>query len=295
MAATRTIVALGAEGALGQALTRVVRKHPEIRFIPLTKKDADITDRRTVDNAIRKYEAQVVINCAAFTDVDGCENDTLLASAVNDEGAKNVAEACRAANVLVVHISTDFIFDGASANPYKENDNPNPINVYGATKLAGERHLRMEAGSKYLIVRTAWTFGPGKDNFITKVIKRARSDGKLDIIQNQTGSPTYTIDLAKGILLLLFSGAHGIYNVVNTGSCNRLELAKAALIRAGLGSVTVNPAESVQGRPGRQIARRPAYSVLDTTAFTQKTGITLPRWDFALAEYLGSEEAEKPA
>jgi len=288
MAATRTIIGFGAGGALGQALAIIVQKHPEIRYVPLSRKDADITDRRKVDNAIRKYEAQVVINCAAYTDVDGCENDTLLASAVNDEGAKNVAEACRAANILIVHVSTDFVFDGASPRPYLENDEPNPISVYGATKLAGERHVRMETSSKHLIVRTGWTFGPGKDNFITKVLKRARSDGKLDIIRHQTGSPTYTLDLARGIILLLFGGAHGVYHVVNSGSCSRMELAQAALTHAGLDSVTVNPVESVQAPEGRQIARRPAFSVLDTTAFTAKTGIVLPGWDAALAEYLDS-------
>jgi len=292
MAATRTIIAFGASGALGQALTLVVQKHPEIRFVPLSRKDADITDQRAVDNAIRKFGGQVVINCAAYTDVDGCENNTLLASAVNDEGARNVAESCHKANIQVVHISTDFIFDGKAGRAYTENDEPSPISVYGATKLAGERHVRMLA-PKHLVVRTAWTFGPGKENFITKVLKGARSQGRIDIVKDQTGSPTFTVDLARGLILLLFGGAHGVYHVVNSGSCTREELAKAALTHAGLGSVPVNLLESLPAPEGRQVARRPAYSVLDAAAFTAKAGITLPSWDSALAEYLDAGGLEQ--
>jgi dTDP-4-dehydrorhamnose reductase len=272
----------------------VARKHPEIRYVALARKDVDITEQRAVDNAIRKFDAQVVVNCAAFTDVDGCENNTLLASAVNDEGARNVAESCHKANIQVVHVSTDFIFDGTAGRAYTENDEPNPVSVYGATKLAGERHVRMLA-PKHLIVRTAWTFGPGKENFITKVLKRARSQGKIDIVKDQTGSPTYTVDLARGIILLLFGGAHGVFHVVNSGSCTREDLARAALTHAGLGSVPINLLDSLPAPEGRQIARRPAYSVLDTTAFTVKTGITLPSWDEALAEYLDAGGLEQSA
>ncbi len=278
---------------LGQAISHVIKDFSVRQFVSLSHAEADITDRKNVDNAIRKYEAQVVFNCAAYTDVDGCERDPMLASVVNDEGARNVALACQDANILLCHISTDFVFDGETTRPYRESDSPNPASVYGATKLGGERHVAKVA-SKHLIIRTSWTFGPGGQNFITKVLERARLERQLDVVCDQTGSPTYTLDLARGILALVECGAHGLYHVANSGSCSRFELAKAALERAGFNKVPVHPIESatVKHKPSAiPVARRPAYSVLDSRAFTEKTGISLPHWNDALNEYLGTMAA----
>ena len=264
---------------LGQAIGQVMNDFPGNRLVGLSHAEADITDQRKIANAIAKYDAQIVLNTAAYTDVDGCERNPLLASAVNDEGAKTVATACQRANVLLVYVSTDFVFDGAATQPYQETGIPHPLTVYGATKLAGERHA---AGlTKHLIIRTAWTFGPGRENFIVKVLKRARGEGQLNVVHDQIGSPTYTLDLARGLLTLVFQGARGLYHIVNAGSCSRFELAQAILKRAGLDQVPVHPVESAG-----QIARRPAYSVLETSAFTKKTGITLPQWHDALHRYL---------
>jgi dTDP-4-dehydrorhamnose reductase len=283
----RSILVLGASGMLGRALSEVVKEFPVLRFIGVDL-DVDITERRNIDNAIRKYEAQIVINCAAMTDVDGCEGNPMLASAVNADGAMNAALACRDANVLLVHVSTDFVFSGNTSSPYTESDIAEPVSVYGATKLEGERQVGLSSG-KHLITRTAWTFGLGRHNFISKVIDRARAGRSIDVVSDQVGSPTYTIDLARGILALAFSGANGLYHIVNSGSCSRIELAQTALKRAGLEDVTVNAITSdslVSASPGRQIAQRPTYSVLDTGAFTKKTGINLPHWNDALNEYV---------
>jgi dTDP-4-dehydrorhamnose reductase len=282
MAVTRSILVLGAGGALGKSLLQVADTHPDLRCIGATRAEADITERSAVDNAIRKYSAQIVINCAAMTDVDGCERDPMLASAVNADGARTVAEACAHANVLLVHVSTDFVFDGNKGTPYGENDAPHPLGVYGATKLQGE-HAIERVGGKSLIVRTAWTFGPGRANFVTKVLDRARREGTVEIIRAQTGSPTWTNDLAIGILELVFSGAHGLYHVVNSGAATRVELAQAVLDLSGLTGVTVTPVDTA---PATWIAKRPAWSVLDASTFSAKTGLTLAPWREALAAYL---------
>jgi len=279
---TRSILVFGAGGALGQSLLRVADTHRDLRCVGATRKEADITERHQVDNAIRKFGAQVVINCAAMTDVDGCERDPMLASAVNVEGARNAAEACKAKNILLVHVSTDFVFDGAAGRPYTEDDPPHPLNVYGATKLEAE-HAIGRSGGKHLIVRTAWTFGPGRSNFVTKVLDRARQEGKIGMIRTQTGSPTYTGDLAVGILALIFSGTHGLYHIVNSGTVTRLEMAQAVLELSGLGGVPVTPLDEP---PASWVAKRPAYSALDASRFTAKTGLALAPWRDALAEYL---------
>lgn len=288
MAAPRSILVLGASGMLGTALAKVIGEFPVLRYMGVDL-DADITNRRNIDNAIRKYEAQIVINCAAMTDVDGCERNPMLAAAINSEGAENAALACHDAGAALVHVSTDFVFDGAGDRPYRETDAAQAVSVYGATKLEGERHVARVL-PRSLVVRTAWTFGPGRPNFVTKVIDRARSGGPLEVVTDQVGSPTYTVDLARGILALTFGNAHGLFHVVNSGSCSRFELAQAVVRGAGLDGVEVKPIESsslAAPSSGQPVARRPAYSVLDTSAFTKKTGISLPPWTEALQEYLG--------
>lgn len=285
MAPGRSWVVLGGQGMLGVALAEAIRAYPAIRFVGLNHQETDITERKNIDNAIRKYEAQTIINCAAYTDVDGCEQNPMLAAAVNGEGARNVAAACAHANIPLVHVSTDFVFDGKTDRPYTETDATTPISVYGSTKLEGERQIQLNA-PKHLIVRTAWTFGPGRPNFITKVIERGRTQGALEI-PAQRGSPTSTRDLASGILALLFANAHGVFHVVNSGSCTRVELAQAALAAAGLTQVTVTE-KPAEGAPPAGIAPRPAYSVLDTAAFTAKTGVTLPDWREAVNAFVAT-------
>jgi len=282
VAVTRPILILGAGGALGHSLLEVAETHPDLRCFGATHAEADITERNQVDNTIRKYDARAVINCAAMTDVDACERDPMLASAVNAEGAQNVAEACRRASALLVHLSTDFVFDGKLDRPYREDDTTHPLSVYGATKLEGE-HAIERAGGKTLIVRTAWTFGPGRANFVTKVRERARAGGRIDMIRTQTGSPTWTGDLAIGIFQLIFAGAHGIYHVVNSGTATRVEFAQAILELSGMADATVNPVDEA---PANWVAKRPAWSVLDASKFTAKTGLTLASWREALDQYL---------
>ncbi len=288
MALTRAILVLGSGGALGSALLKVAEAFPALQVVPLDKSQCDITERKNVDNAIRKFDAQVIVNAAAYTDVDGCERNPMLASAVNAEGAVNVAKAVHASGGLLIHTSTDFVFDGDTDRPYRESDLPNPLCVYGSTKLEGERDITRTT-PRACIVRTAWTFGPGRDNFITKVIARARKDGKVSMFRGQTGSPTYTVDLAKAILALAFANTHGLFHVVNSGVTTRTALAKKALELAGLGSV---PVEETDAPPpaadGQVAAKRPAYSALDASAFTAKTGIALPSWEDALAEYVAT-------
>lgn len=283
---SRSIIALGGQGRLGRALTKEAAKFPEVRFNALGRNAADVTDRKSVDNAIRKYDAQVVINCAAMTDVDGCERDPMSAAALNKEAVANIARACLDSNALLVHMSTDFVFDGEATRPYTEDDEPRPLSVYGSTKFGGDREI-VSIRPKHLIVRTSWTFGLDGPSFVTKLLDLAKKQGKLEIVR-QTGSPTYYPDLAVGILALVFIGAHGTYNVTNTGLCTRADLAREALRLSGMDSIQVTETET---SPSGYIAKRPAYSALDSSAFIKKTGITLPNWQDALKSYLSVPKA----
>ncbi len=275
---------LGAAGMLARSLIRAIKADPEFRPAAPDERDCDVTIPASLEEAIRRHRPDLAINCAAFTDVDGCELDPEKARKVNAEGAMNAAFACEKANVRFLHISTDFVFDGRNGRPYREDDPPNPLSVYGATKLEGER-LVAARSPRALIVRTAWTFGPGRANFVSKVLERAGRERKFSVVIDQVGSPTYTADLADGILDLVHAQASGVFHLVNSGSCSRHEFALAILELSGVKGVTVETASS-SSAPGT--APRPAMSVLDTSSFRRLTGRTMRPWREALASYIRS-------
>ena len=267
---------------LGRALGGLLGRDPRLLVAALPRAELDITADAPVAEVFRTLAPKIVLNAAAYTDVDGCERDPERARRGNAEGPRVVAEACRATGAFLVHLSTDFVFDGTLDRPYRETDAPAPVSAYGASKLEGER-LVAAACPGALIVRTAWTFGAGRDNFVTKVLRRARAGGPLSVVTDQTGSPTWTEDLAKAIMALVKAGATGTFHVVNAGTASRHELAVAALAAAGLGAVPVAQARTV---PAPGIAARPAYSVLDTAAFTRRTGRAPRPWREALRDYV---------
>jgi dTDP-4-dehydrorhamnose reductase len=277
------IVIFGAGGMLGQALTAAARDGRYEKVAALTRKDADLTDSRAVSNALSRHESRVAVNCVAVSDVDGCERDPMLAKAVNAEAAGNLAEACQSHNCFMVQVSTDYVFDGYSRNPYRETDTTNPLSVYGGTKLEGER-LVARAAPKHLIVRTSVLFGAGRENFVSRVVGKARRGEPLEVVDDQAGSPTWAPDLAVAILDLVAAGARGLFHVVNSGSCSRFELATAALEICGIRNAT---AKAIKTPPPPQgVARRPAFSGLDTDKFEQKAQRAMRAWQEALRDYL---------
>lgn len=242
----------------------------------------DITNEKQVGDAFSKVRPDVVVNCAAYTDVDGCERNPELAFRVNARGSRVLAEEAARLKALLVHVSTDFVFDGEKSTPYREEDEPNPLSVYGISKLQGELAIR-NSGCDHIIARTAWLYGPYGKNFIWSfVIQHARSGKGLRVVTDQVGSPSYTLDVSHGILALIQSEARGLFHLANKGACSRLELAKAALEEAAV-AASIEP---ISTKKLALPAHRPSYSVLATHKFEKATGKAMPHWRSALRNFM---------
>jgi len=260
---SRKIIILGANGMLGYALREVFPK-----TCNLGHRDVDITDDISVNRIIRKEQPAVVINAAAYTDVDGCEDNEALAMAVNGQGPGIIAAACADTGALIVHYSTDYIFDGTQGE-YRETDRPNPINVYGKTKLAGETAIQKNTDN-FRIIRTSWLFGDHGRNFVDTVLGLSKQNPVVRVVDDQRGKPTYTVDLARKTPEILLSEP-GIYHITNDGICSWYEFARAFIPNAVPCSSADFP----------RTAKRPASSVLANT----KTK-PLRNWKEAVFEYI---------
>ena len=276
------VLVTGARGMLGTDIVRVFSK--KFECFPFGREDLDITDPRSCLLALKNVRPDILVNCAAFTKVDLCETNPEVAFCVNARGARNLAEACMETSTLLVHISTDYVFDGESRRPYREGDATGPINTYGASKLEGEKAIEAY-GSNFLIVRTAWLYGEAGPNFVKTVLDLSSRQEVLRVVDDQVGSPTYTRDLAEGILDLSMQRACGIVHLTNQGSCSWFELARQTLRYSGIDPDKVVPISSSEfSRP----ARRPRYSVLDNGLFWSITGRRLRHWRDALRGFLNS-------
>jgi dTDP-4-dehydrorhamnose reductase len=276
------ILLLGHKGMLGSDLLAQMRLHHEV--IGMDKEEIDIISADDCAKAIEDTAPQIVINAAAYTNVDGCETAKDECFAVNAEAVKNIAEACRNKNIRIVHFSTDYVFNGAGSSPYKEEDVCNPINTYGASKLAGERYLQTLA-QNYIIIRTAWLYGANGKNFVRTILEKAKTTPRLTVVDDQLGSPTHTKALAAAVDHLIEKNAQGIFHVTNRGSCSWYQFAVKILQEAGIDDVEVSPIKSDQlERP----AKRPAYSVMSMQKFIQTTGKAMQPWQLGLQDYLES-------
>ena len=290
MSSLRPLV-IGAGGMLGRALVR--RLEPEYpETIGATRSEIDILDRFGMEAEIVRLNPTVIINCAAWTDVDGCTRNPARALEVNADGAEHVARAAAGSGCRVIQVSTDFIFDGRLDRPYVETDIPSPIQAYGLSKLEGERRVAV-ANEDHLIVRTAWLYGEHGDHFVARILARARSGEPLRVVDDQRGSPTLADDLADGIASLLRVAHRGVVHVVNTGVASRFELARRALEVTGhLGRVRLEAVRTVVPAGG---TARPASSPLDPGLFTRLTGVAPRPWTEALDDYLGREAGDAEA
>ena len=244
----------------------------------------DITEGHAVSAAIAEARPDAVIHAAALTDVDGCEQNPEEAFRVNGWGTWSVAAACASLDVPLLYLSTDFVFDGASRTPYTEYDAPNPINVYGASKLAGEHHVAALC-RRYWIVRTQWLFGRGGRNFPATILKLAETRTELPVVRDQVGAPTYTVDLAAALVQLLRSSYYGTYHINNAGSCSWYELALFVMQQRPALTMEIKP---IPASEYITPTRRPAYSVLDRMALRAQGADSMRSWQAALTEFLAS-------
>jgi dTDP-4-dehydrorhamnose reductase len=277
------VTIFGASGLLGKTL---LREWSGDVVTGLTSHAADIRDGRRVQEVVQETRPEWVVLAAAYTDVDGCEGNPDLAFAVNRDGAVNVAVAAKSVGARLVFLSSDYVFDGKKTTPYEVEDARNPQSVYGRTKAEAEIKLQ-ELMPDCCIARTSWLFGIGGKCFPDTILKLAASRPALDVVNDQRGCPTYSVDLARAIIQLCRKDASGIVHVTNTDDCTWFEFAREIVSGAGLATV-VRPVSSLQmARP----APRPSYSVLSPTRL-RSLGIEMPSWRDALRRYL--EERPKP-
>ncbi len=281
------ILITGGRGQLGRALQAAMADH---EVLALDLPEMDVTDPEAVRRALDELRPELVIHAAAWTDTAGCESDPERALLVNGEGSRHVAEACARAGAAILYVSTNEVFDGETAEPYGEEDEPNPINAYARSKLAGERHLQSDT-ERYYIVRTAWLYGAGSVSFPEKVLEAAAEARSLKGVTDEIASPTWTADLAAGIAALVRVAPFGIYHLTNSGYCSRLEWVQEILRLAGLGDVTVEPTSQREfGAP----YRKPAFSAL-ANVNAAGLGIELRPWREALEEHLRRSRSESGA
>ena len=291
------IVLLGAKGMLARKVAEKASR--EYTVIPLDLPEFDMTDRARVLDQILSLRPEVIINCAAFTQVDRCETEEVLANKVNGEAVGFLAEAAKTVDATLVHISTDYVFSGEQTRPYCEDDPTGPQSAYGRSKLLGEQAILSGGLKKYFIVRTSWLYGPGGNNFVETMIRLAKERSELKVVDDQRGTPTWTDDLAEAIFKLLAvvdtphsspltpHRSYGLYHFANQGQCSWYEFAEEIIALARKHGEPVVTQLIVPITTGEYplLAKRPAYSVLSKKKYKTVTGAQIPDWRESLRKY----------
>ncbi len=273
------ILVIGHKGMLGTDLMKILDSQHKLWGKDID--ELDITRKEEVQKVLGEVKPSLVINVAAYTKVDQCEEAKELAYAVNAEGAKNLALGCKEKNIRLLHLSTDYVFDGQKDSPYREDDCPLPLSAYGKSKFSGEEYIK-EVLDNFLIVRTAWLYGLNGTNFVRTILNIADREKELKVVDDQRGSPTNTVDLAFAIAKLITLDRRGIYHITNQGSCSWYQFAKRILQLSNIEKkVTPIATESL-----KQPAKRPPCSVLDCRKFEQDTGHRMRSWEDALSDHM---------
>lgn len=287
----KRIMITGASGQLGLALFRLLKDQSQyelLRTAHFTSDDGavealDITNEAEVRAYIDKNVPEIIINCAAFTAVDLCESQEDKAYQINALGPKNLAIAAESIHATLVHVSTDYVFDGMAFEPYEEDFQTNPISTYGRTKQAGDVFVRANC-SKFFILRTAWVYGEGK-NFVRTMLRLAQTNNKVRVVADQYGTPTSAAELARAIIFLMETDSYGIYHTTCEGSTTWYEFAQTIFRAAGM-DITVEPISTSEYPTP---AKRPMYSVLDNKALRERHGYYMKDWKEAFEEYIQQE------
>jgi len=273
-----TVAILGGKGMLGTDLSRTCEQQGlDVKVFDLP--EFDITNDQQLQQALEA--AQVIVNCAAYTNVDGAESEVELAYRVNAEAVGHLGDIARDMNKWVLHISTDFVFDGRLDRPYVEDDAPNPINTYGRTKLAGEQLLE-QSGCQHCIIRVEWTYGSAGNNFVTKLIRRAHTDKTLQVVDDQIGSPTATTEVAKVICKILLKKPQGVFHFASAGYVSRYEMARFIFNRVPMG-VSLRPCKTSEFSSA---AIRPLNSRFNCSKIEAFLGEPIESWQGPLERFL---------
>jgi len=277
------VLVTGANGQLGQSIKSIANKYPTIQFVYTDFYEMDITNIESCTNAFLKYQPQFCINTAAYTAVDKAESEPEKAHLINGLGSENLAKVCKENDTILLHISTDFIFDGTSKKPYLESDLPNPQSVYGQTKLEGEIAIQ-NTWEKHFIIRTSWVYSQFGANFMKTMLRLASERDSLSVVSDQIGTPTNAVDLAEVLLTIVKSpithhlSSFGIYNFSNEGVCSWYDFAAAIFHQKEI-KIDLTPIPtSAYPTP----AKRPAYSVLDKTKIKITFNIEVNEWKTSL-------------
>jgi len=283
MSASLKVALIGAGGMLADAVQRLAPVNWDIHGYDLP--GFDLTDRTSV-LGLAGENPDLIINCAALTDVDGCESRVEQAEAVNGRGPGYLAELARDCGSTLVHVSTDFVFNGEKDSPYLETDTPAPLSVYGLSKLHGEQAILAVGLERCFIIRTSWLYGAGGGNFVETMVRLARERESLGIVADQIGTPTWTDDLVRAMLRLLEQGDHGIYHYSNDGACSWYDFACAAIELARHDEkLAVRQIRPITTADYPLPARRPRYSVLSKQKIGKISGVEIPDWRESLKRY----------
>ncbi|MBO0995695.1 dTDP-4-dehydrorhamnose reductase [Bacillus sp. SD088] len=280
------ILITGAKGQLGTDLVEIFSADPYVELFPYNKAELDITDEAKVNEVIKRIEPDLIIHTAAYTAVDECETNWKTAFNVNSFGTYYMAKAAKKVGAAMMYISTDFIFSGEKRQPYTSADAPDPLSIYGASKLLGERFVQ-QLVKEFYIVRTSWVYGENGKNFVKAMLRLAENEQTFYVVEDQIGSPTYTKDLAAAIQQLI-GKPYGIYHISNQGVCSWFEFAQAILKLAGYKEGLVKP---ISTEEYGTIAQRPAFSVLSKESI-ENEGITMRHWQVALEEFLDRKDGK---
>ena len=280
------VLVTGAMGMLGRDVTAACHARDH-EVVALAHAALDITSPPAVEEALTRYRPDAVVNCAAFTDVDGAEDDEPGAMRVNDEGAAVLAGAAASVGAKIVYPSSDYVFDGARHRPYVESDIPSSLSAYGRSKQAGETSVAV-ANPRHFIVRSSWLFGLGGENFVETMLRLGTEQSEILVVSDQVGCPTYTRHLGEALALLAEGDDFGIHHVAGAGHCSWYEFAQEIFDQAGLEVRVMSATTDMLARK----APRPPYSVLGTE---RRDGIALPHWRNGLAAYLAERELEAAA
>lgn len=278
------VLVTGANGQLGYDVVKELQKQ-NIECYGASRQDFDIVDFEVTENFIKNYMPDVVIHCAAYTAVDKAEDEQVLCYLVNVSATDNIAKICKKINAKMLYISTDYVFDGNKDGFYEVDDEPNPINVYGKTKLLGEQAVQ-KILDKYFIVRISWVFGEHGNNFVKTMLHLGKERKEINVIADQYGSPTYTADLAPLLVEMIQTEKYGIYHATNEGVCTWAEFAEEIFKIAGI-DVKVNHITTAE-YPTR--AKRPLNSRLSKEKIINNKFIIIRAWEKALREFIEQQE-----